>query len=206
MKKRGIISLALTLSMASLVVISASAAAPQLTPVSPGGDTQVTARIEGTSPGEVSYIITIPEKVDFGTLTQPDSDETAHDKDIDFTVTAEEINNLPANNFVKVSVKDSQTTAEDERFRLNQVSGSTVLYYDVYDVNPIKENMSYPLNNTATMEANGFLLTLFSGTGQSLTGTLRIDQNQLFGQDLDTIAGDYSGTMAFYSEIINIKG
>ncbi len=204
MKKRGLITIFLALAMTAMATVSVSAADPQLTPASPSGDTQVTARIEGATPGDVSYIVTIPEKVDFGTLTQPESDETAHNKDIGFTVTATEINNLPENNFVKVSVKDSQTTSDDERFRLNQVSGSTVLYYDVYDVNPVEENTSSPINN-ATMGVNGFSLVSFSGTGQALNGTLRLDQNQLYGLDLDTIAGEYSGTMSFYSEIVGLS-
>ena len=58
--------------LAATGVVSASAAT--LTNENPDSSTEVTARIEGTQPGDVSYVITIPDMVDFGTLTQPQTD------------------------------------------------------------------------------------------------------------------------------------
>ncbi len=200
MKKKKIIGLALALTFAVSTTVSVSAADPQLNDATSGGNTQVTATIDAPEPGEVSYVITIPEKVDFGTLVQPESDDVAHNKDIRFTVTATEINNLPEGSAVRVSVKDGLTTEDNDTFRLTQVGGSEVLTYDVYSKDPIEDGQT-PINDYA-IGTNGFSLVSFNGTGQSVTGTLRLDQNQLFGKSLETIAGEYSGTMSFYSEIV----
>ncbi len=179
---------------------TSSAADPQLGNAATGGDTQVTAKIDAPEPGEVTYVITIPEKVDFGTLTQPESDDVAHNKDISFTVTATEVNNLPEGSAIRVSVKDSLTTEDNDTFRLTQVGGSEVLTYDVYSKNPVEEGQT-PINGYS-IGANGFALVSFNGAGQSVTGTLRLDENQLFGKNLEDIAGEYAGTMSFYSEIV----
>ncbi len=71
MKKKKIIGLALALTFAVSTTVSVSAAAPQLNDATSGGTTQVTATIDAPEPGEVSYVITIPEKVDFGTILLP---------------------------------------------------------------------------------------------------------------------------------------
>ena len=86
MKTKSILALALALSLSAAAVVSASAAT--LINTSPDGSAEVTARIEGAGPGEVSYIITIPDKVDFGVLTQPSDTTSDHFKDVSYTVTA----------------------------------------------------------------------------------------------------------------------
>ena len=70
MKTRKI--LALSMAVATMVTASTAAFAAELTLSSTTGNTEVTANIQ--DPGAVNYIITIPDKVDFGTLTQPETD------------------------------------------------------------------------------------------------------------------------------------
>ncbi|CDC41018.1 unknown [Clostridium sp. CAG:352] len=49
---------------------------------------------------------------------------------------------------------------------------------------------------------DGYYLGDFQNTGDSKTGTLRLNQKQLYGKDIAEIAGDYSGTIVFTSSII----
>lgn len=50
----------------------------------------------------------------------------------------------------------------------------------------------------------GYYLTSFNTEVQTLDGTLRFHQKQLYGQNIADIAGDYSGYMVFFSAIENI--
>lgn len=199
MKTKSILALALALSLSAAAVVSASAAT--LTNTSPDGSAEVTARIEGAGPGEVSYIITIPDKVDFGVLTQPSDTTSDHFKDVSYTVTATEINNLPENNWVSVRVKDENADLENDQFYIMQTTApNTKLTYDVFDGLP-SEGAAV---NTGDMGENGYLLTAFNSTGQKIDGTLRLNQNQIYGKSLDEIAGDYSGHMVFHSSLITV--
>lgn len=199
MKTKRILALALALSLSAAVVVSASAAT--ITNTSPAGSADVTARIEGAGPGEISYIITIPDKIDFGVLTQPSDTTGDHFKDVSYTVTATEINNLPENNWVSVRVKDENATLENDQFYITQTtSPNTKLTYDVYEGSP-DEGQAI---NTGDMGDNGYLLTAFNATGQKIDGTLRLNQNQIYGKALDEIAGDYNGHMVFHSSIMSM--
>lgn len=192
--------LALSMALATVAAASTTAFAAELTNANPSGSTEVTAKILS---GEVSYIITIPDKVDFGDLTQPAEDVDSY-KDINYTVTATEINNLPSNSRVAVYVKDENADLENNLFYLTQKveSNPTQLMYDVYGVDTDIDT-SIPVNNGNFNEANGgYLLAAFDKQGDSLTGTLRLNQNQLYGENLNDIAGDYSGKMVFSSSIV----
>lgn len=100
MKKVKFISAIMAAMLAATGVVSVSAAT--LTNENPDSSTEVTARIEGTQPGDVSYVITIPDVVDFGTLAQPQTD-TQSNKYLNFDVTATELK-LNDNNFVSVYI------------------------------------------------------------------------------------------------------
>ena len=52
--------------------------------------------------------------------------------------------------------------------------------------------------------ANGYLLTGFEKAEESVTGTLKLDQNQLYGVDLSSWAGNYQGTINFFSRIASL--
>lgn len=196
MKSKKVLAILLALSLSTAVAVSVSAA--QLTPTSSTNEnTEVTAHINGTTPGEVSYVITIPDKVDFGTLTQPEDDGDYYN-DVTYTVTATEITGLSDNQQVAVYVKDTNATSENDQFYITQkTSPNTQLTYDVYAGTP---DEGLPVNQ-GSMGDNGYLLVAFNEQAQEINGTLRLNQSQLYGQDLDTIAGDYSGYMVFHSSV-----
>ena len=52
------------------------------------------------------------------------------------------------------------------------------------------------------MGNDGYNFAYFKNQGQSATGTIRLNQKQLYGKNIAEIAGDYSGTMVFTSSIL----
>ena len=196
MKTRKI--LALSMAVATMVTASTAAFAAELTPSSTTGNTEVTANIQ--DPGAVNYIITIPDKVDFGTLTQPETDIDSF-KDVKFTVTATKIENLSDKNRVAVAVKDKDATVDDDQFYITQkTSPNTKLMYLVYDTDTIGESDNHLAEGE--MSNDGYNFAYFKNQGQIATGTIRLNQKQLYGKNIAEIAGDYSGTMVFTSSIL----
>lgn len=203
MKAKRLFTLILAVLMIALTVVSVSAA--QLTETNPGGQTEVKAHISGKTPepGDVTYIITIPDVVDFGELEQPADTTTNHYKDVAYTVTATEINNLDADaQQVSVYVRDQGADANgDQEFYIaNKTDATKKFSYDVYDKTDLGTN---PISvNSKTMTGTvGYFLVGFLAAGEEVNGTLRLDQNQLFGYNITDIVGDYSGYMVFYSAI-----
>ena len=197
MKTRKI--LALSMAVATMVTASTAAFAAELTPNSPVGETEIAANIQAS--GEISYVITIPDKVDFGTLTPPETDTDSF-KDVPYEVTAVNIKGLSEDQYVLIRLKDKNATEEDSQFYLTQkTSPNTKFIYDVYDISPI-ENYYSPLAYVSMTEPNGYFLVAFNEIGAKTTGTLRFNQKQLYGKDISEIAGDYSGTMVFTSSIL----
>ncbi|MDD4508383.1 MAG: hypothetical protein PHN26_05575 [Eubacteriaceae bacterium] len=171
-----------------------------LTNVSPSGSTDVTGQVQNNSPGNVSYIVTVPKTVDFGTLQQPADVDSDHNKDLSFMVTAKEVNNLTSGQ-IAVLMKDGTEDGSDN-FRIqgsDTVNSGKSLAYKVY-------NSATPDNDiqTGTKYNNGYLLGTLKQTGDTVNGILRLNQNQLFAQDLTTWAGNYKGTITFYSTITGI--
>ena len=197
MKARKI--LALSMAVATMATVSTAAFAAELTPSSPVGETEITANIQAS--GEISYVITIPDKVDFGTLTPPETDTDSF-KDVPYEVTATNIEGLSKDQYVLVRLKDKDATEEDSQFYLTQkTSPNTKFIYDVYNISPIEDYYS-PLAAVTMTEPNGYFLVAFDEIGKKITGTLRFNQKQLYGKDISEIAGDYSGTMVFTSSIL----
>ena len=199
MKKR-ILAIALA---AGLLMAAFPVAAEDLTNVTPGGSTQVEADIVDSGSGEVSYIIAIPEKIDFGTLQMPEDDSVAHAKTVDFEVSAVEVTGLDVTSQrVAVLLKDSATS--DGTFQIAQISGSTVvengkaLTYSV--LNTVGVDVA-----TGTLYPNGYGFAAFSAAGQAVGGKLSLDQNQLLSDpEIANWAGDYAGTINFYTTIVNL--
>ena len=197
MKTRKI--LALSMAVATMVTASTAAFAAELTPKSTVGETEIAANIQAS--GEISYVITIPDKVDFGTLTPPETDTDSF-KDVPYEVTAVNIEGLSEDQYVLIRLKDKDATEEDSQFYLTQkTSPNTKFIYDVYNISPIENHYS-PLASVSMTEPNGYFLVAFNEIGAKTTGTLRFNQKQLYGKDISEIAGDYSGTMVFTSSIL----
>lgn len=187
---------------AVLAVSAETIGTKELTDVTPDNSTEVTAKI--VNPGSVSYLITIPEKADFGNLTQPDSTESDHYAFCDFQVEATELN-INTNQGVTVYMKDSSSA--DNQFYISQKNIETpfTIAYDVYDtpVNAGNVDTYDAINTTAEPGSYGYHLCsfLYGSEGAKQPVTLALNQNVLYGQTLSDIAGDYSGTITFHSAL-----
>ena len=193
----------LVLSAALVMVTTSSIPVGALTlkQESNNGNTEVVAHIEDEQAGAVQYIVTVPDKVDFGTLIQPETDEDSF-KDAPFKVELTSVENLDKDQYVLVRLKDQNATEEDSQFYLTQkTSPNTKFIYDVYNVHPIEEYY-LPLAVVPMTEPNGYFLVAFDEVGKKCEGTLRFNQKQLYGKELSEIAGDYSGTMVFTTSIL----
>lgn len=205
MKTKKIIAALLAGVLGTTAVVSASAAT--LTNENPDCSTEITARIEGAGPGDVSYVITIPDKVDFGTLTQPET-ETDSYKYIGFLVVATQLNFEKG--AVSVYVKDS--AAADGQFYIKQkdVENPFTISYDAFErvVDDTNREEFIPMNQSGDIGEYGYHLCSFaaSAEGSKQDVTLALNQKQLYAQNLDEIAGDYSGTMTFHSDLTTITG
>ncbi len=204
MKAKKIITIALAATMALTAAVSASA--QTLTDQSPSGRTEVTANIEGADvPGDVTYEITIPDVVTFGTLHQPASDEQDDFVYADYTVTADKITGLEADQQVFVYVRDQNATVDgDHEFWIaNKSDSSKKFKYDVFDVREIGQNTD-SINQNNMSSAAGYFLEGFTEEGQAVNGTLRLNQLQLYGQNIADLVGEYSGYMVFFSTIESV--
>lgn len=200
MKTKRIIAALIAAVLAVTPFMSVSAAT--LTDGTVDNSTAVKANIE--DPGSVSYVITIPETVDFGTLTQPDSIDADHYAIYRFDVEATELN-IKSNQGVTVYMKDANST--DDQFYLEQQNTETPfkISYDVYDTTVTVDNINTydPINNTAEPGTYGYHLCTFLSDAQARTQpvNLALNQNALYDQTLSNIAGDYSGTITFHSSL-----
>ncbi len=156
------------------------------------GDTEVEAQIVDDA-GEVAYIVTVPSKIDFGTLACPDSDADS------FTIQKFSVDcvQMLGVSMVKVSVCNDGSTAGEANqdfYLSNQTNGSCTFMptYEVY-VGTTK------IDTSAAMPVNGYDYLVFTQEGQSVKGGVRLNQRQLYPykDDLASIAGSYTGTMVF---------
>lgn len=204
MKIIKIIAVLIAVVFVTSSVMSVSAA--ELSDVTPNNSTKVTANI--VDPGYVSYVITIPATADFGTLTQPENTENDNYTFYDFQVEATELN-IRSNQGVSVYMKGSDS--DDGKFCISQkdVPDPFKMQYSVYNAAVNASNIGdYTALNETTAAAYGYhLCTFLSGTeGSTQDVTLALNQNDLYGQTLSDIAGDYSGTIVFHSALIEIGG
>lgn len=159
------------------------------------GDTQVTATVEENE-NKADYIISIPETVDFGKIQQPETEGNAYSyKDI--TVSCIKADNLGAGNGIAVLVKDASAAESSDPFRLTHNTNSDcVLNYEIMNKDESIQN--------GTWYSNGFLFNLFTGAGQEATDQLRLNRNQLYNRDLSIWGGQYTGTLNFYTKIVDV--
>ncbi len=202
MKSKKIITLALAAAMVCTSAVSVYAA--ELTNTNQEGQTEVKARIDGSVTGDVTYVIEIPDVVDFGTLTMPENTTEDSFRDVVTHVTAKTITNLDEETQkISVYVRDKDATSEDSDFRItNKVDSSKKFNYDVYDVT---ENLdtTQSVNSSPMTSSIGFKIAEFIHEGEIQDLTLRLNQHDLCDYNITEIVGDYSGYMVFYSMLEN---
>ena len=154
-----------------------------------------------------SRVKEIPATADFGTLTQPESDENDNYTFYVFQVEATELK-IKSNQAETIYMKDS--ASDDNQFYIsqNEVSSPFKIAYDVYDTSVNEETVANytPINATSTPGQYGYHLCTFRAgtTGSKQDVTLALNQNALYGQNIFDIAGDYSGTITFHSALVEV--
>lgn len=159
------------------------------------GDTTVTATVEENL-NKASYVIQIPDTVDFGKIQQPETEGNVYSTH-DITVSCIQADNLAAGNAIAVLVKDASAAESSDPFRLTHSTNSDcVLNYEIMNKDESIQN--------GTWYSNGFLFNLFTGAGQEATDKLRLNRNQLYNKDLSVWGGQYTGTLNFYTKIVDV--
>ena len=159
------------------------------------GDTEVHANVTDND-NKPDYLITIPQSVDFGTLQQPTTDADAYSS-VDITVKCIKAEGLAAGQGIAVLVKDETAESMNDPFKLLGENSDCSLTYEMYDQNSNVQD--------GTWYQNGFLFITFTDAVQEHTNQLRLNCNQLYGKDLDVWGGAYSGTLNFYTRIVNVN-
>lgn len=188
---------------AACVLTAVPAQAANLTETSPTGDTSVTGQVVDTDKGDVTYIVSIPDKVDFGTLQKPENSEEPHNMIQTMTIEAEEIAGLDSGDRVAVLVKDATDTGESENFKIVGQDVSNKGKELIYEISN-KLSSDVPIQS-GTRFPNGYLVSAFAQTGDSTELTLTLDQNQLVDKYLPEWVGNYKGTLNFYSTVTDLN-
>lgn len=205
LKKRWISLLAAAMVALNVMPVAAAEteeATAQLNVSFPAGDTTVTAKVAAVDAGNVSYVISIPSRVDFGTLTKPASGDEAY---VTATVTVK---------LAEVSGLD-ESTQRVAVFVQDSVSGTKEFRLTGQDTANAGKELTYSirlgeaeLNATnGSIYPNGFLVGAFKSAGNIVDLTLALDQQQLNDPDytLDQWAGNYKGTLSFYSKVASVN-
>lgn len=167
----------------------------ELDDTNPGNETSVTINVAEAAP--VTYVVQIPETVDFGTIQQPNSSETSYLTQ-PITVTCTNLTGLASGQTLAVLVKDKYATDRSDPFKLTKDSNpDVVMTYSMFNTegNNIQDLVWY---------SNGFLFGAFTAAGQSVENELKLDVSQLYGKDLTVWGGEYSGTLNFRTSITSI--
>ena len=180
-------------------VMSTGVFAAELNPDSESnkaGNTQVTATVDENL-NKASYVIEIPDTVDFGKIQQPETEGNVYSTH-DITVSCIQADNLAAGNAIAALVKDASAVESSDPFRLTHNANSEcVLNYEIMNNGESIQN--------GTWYSNGFLFNLFTGAGQEATDQLRLNRNQLYNRDLSIWGGQYTGTLNFYTKIVSVN-
>lgn len=186
---------AATMLTATPVLAAQQIGAKELTETNSGNTTSVEANV--VEADAVTYVIQIPEKVDFGTIQQPNSSGTDY-IDASLTVKCVSLSGLKSAQSLAVLVKDSEAVESTDPFKLKKEDNADVVM--TYSM------LNHEGNNIQDLRwyQNGFLFNAFTAAGQEATDTLRLDRGQLYGKDLTVWGGKYSGTLDFYSKVASI--
>ncbi len=192
MKKRILGVVIATLALCMCMTVTALAEDQQLDNTNTSGETEVDATILDAA-GEVAYIVTVPEKIDFGKLVCPEADEDS------FTIQKFNVNcvQMQGVNNVTVNVYNEGSTAGEanQDFYLKNQTNASCTFKPLYELYA----QTTRIETSEPMDLNGYLYTVFTQEGQSITGGVRLNQRQLYSykDDLTPIAGTYTGTLVF---------
>lgn len=208
MKRTGAAAMLLVISMTmaqglGTANVWAADETKNLTDAAPAGTTDVTGIVSGAAPGSVTYTISIPSKIDFGTLYQPQT-AAVNLKTASFNVSLTQISNLSSGSVVAVFMKDSQYGTGNYGFRIAGTDNNNSLKTLYYSVSFIADNQSTRIIDTskaAAIENYGYVVYGFNTVGQKKQGTVSLDQAQLYNATLSDWAGNYKGMINFYSGV-----
>lgn len=176
-------------------------------PANQEGDTTVEGTVTSQPPGSPTYVLRIPSSIDFGILQTPAVDTDSF-KDIPFQVELVSLSNLQRGSVVSVLARDGNAPAQmadpNIPFSIKKTDAET-LTYSVYtgSDNP---DLGMNLEDNATWYEHGYLFGSFNYQavpGSHIKGATRLNQRQLFGKDMSSFTGDYTGQIHFYSRIAN---
>ena len=92
----------------------------------------------------------------------------------------------------------------------SQRTGDTTVTATVEENSTTDCALTYEIMNSdesiqnGTWYSNGFLFNLFTGAGQEATDQLRLNRNQLYNKNLSVWGGQYTGTLNFYTKIVDV--
>ena len=158
------------------------------------GTTKIVINVEAAAADTPTYIVTIPEKVDFGTVQQPST--AGEDYEVQsINVGCSQLTNLKLGQRVLVRVKDSTATSKDDPFKV--VNGKNeVLNYDIVNIEGDAN-----IRNANTWTDNGYLIASFAYSNQGETFRLKLDKGQLYGKDMAEYGGEYTGSLLFNTSV-----
>lgn len=158
------------------------------------GETTVKAEVVENQ-NQPTYTIMIPDTVEFGQIQQPTTAADAY-VTTSITVKCTNVSNLGSEQAISVLVKDSKVDGPNSQFLLNNSTGGELAY-------EMLNEAGQSIQNT-TWYSDGFLYAAFTSAGQSKPMTLRLNKAQLYGKDLSTWGGEYTGTLNFTTKIGSI--
>lgn len=165
------------------------------------GNTTVVANVMNIDSGNVTYTISVPSYVDFGSLQRNEENmQAAYDKDITGQVTLTQVAGMDnGKQRIAVLVKDAENGTEG--FKINGTSGAARSNNKSLNYKIMAGEQE--LDNT-TVYPNGFLVGAFQQAGDTVNLTFKLDQNQMTGE-LDQWEGNYQGTLTFYSKVAGLN-
>ena len=142
-----------------------------------------------------SYTITIPEKVDFGSLAYQPAGNSGQYNDKTFKVTPTALTNLTDGRGLSVTVKDGGTSpSTGTDYQLTGSNGT--LNYQVYQGGRATGS---PLSAAGATFVNKWEKTAGGILPSAQSGTLRLDQSQI------KYSGRYTGTLTFTVNVVDSK-
>ena len=168
-----------------------------LTETITSGDTAVTASVQPVDAGDVTYVVSIPSRVDFGQLKRPAAGENPV-IDMSAAVGLKQAENLEGK-AIGVFVQDAAKGTQGFVLRGQDAANSDKeLDYEI----KLSETGAVLNTSNLTPQVNGFLVAAFKEAPQSVGLHFLLDQGQLSdGSDLAQWAGNYRGTITFYSKV-----